>query len=183
MKRSCGILMASLALATFVGLGGCGSSKPGADEASERELQEGKDHAHEDEHPHEGPHHGHLIELGDEEYHAELTHDETTKTVAVYLLDKKATSAVSIEDAEITLNLVIDGAPTPVKLAADPQDGDPEGQSSRFSIVDESVLEALEAESTAGRLNVTIDGKPYIGKIEHHEHSEHEHEEHGHEDE
>ena len=33
---------------------------------------------HEHDHPSEGPHHGSLIELGKEAYHAELVHDEKT---------------------------------------------------------------------------------------------------------
>ena len=116
-----------------------------------------------------------MIELGEEEYHAELTHDEATKTVTVYLLDKEAKGAVAIGDAEIVLNLVADGQPTQVKLAASPQEGDAAGQSSRFSITDEKVLEMLEGPKTTGRLNVTINGKAYLGTVEHHEHGEHKH--------
>ncbi len=39
-------------------------------------------------HPTEGPHHGTLIELGKEEYHAELVHDD--KMVTIYILDSAA---------------------------------------------------------------------------------------------
>jgi hypothetical protein len=104
-----------------------------------------------------------------------LTHDDATKTVAVYLLDKEAKAAVPIADSEIVLNLVVDGKPLQVKLAAAPQEGDPQGQASRFSVMDEMVLEALEAPKTTGRLNVSIGGKSYTGSIEHHEHGEHKH--------
>ena len=65
--------------------------------------------------------------------------------------------------------------PLQAKLAAAPQEGDPAGQASRFSITDEKVLEALEAPKTTGRLNVTIVGKAYTGSVEHHEHGEHKH--------
>lgn len=123
-------------------------------------------------HPEEGPHQGHLIELGEEEYHAELAHDEATKTVTIYLLDKTAKVAVPIADPEIVLNLVVDGQPLQAKLIAAPQEGDPAGQSSRFSLTDEKVLEALEAPKTTGRLNLSIGGKPYIGAVEHHDHEE-----------
>lgn len=124
-------------------------------------------------HPTEGPHHGHLIELGKEEYHAELTHDEAAKKVAIYILDSGAKKSVPVEAAELTLNLVIDGKPEQVKLAAEPQPNDPAGQASCFSIVDERVLEALEAPKTSGRLNISINGKAYVGSVEHHEHDEH----------
>jgi hypothetical protein len=133
---------------------------------------------HEHAHPEEGPHHGHLIELGEEEYHAELTHDDATKTITVYLLDGKAEKPVPISEPEILVNLVVDGAPIQAKLLANPQEGDPAGQSSRFSITDEKVMVALQAERAAGRLNVTIAGKPYTGNIEHHDHDhDHEHDE------
>lgn len=130
-------------------------------------LPEG--HAHAD----EGPHHGQLIELGEEEYHAELTHDDATKSVTVYLLDKEAKAPVAIPDAEIVLNLAADGQPLQTKLAAAPQAGDPAGQASRFTVTDEKVLEVLEAPKTTGRLNVTIGGKAYSGAVEHHADGEH----------
>lgn len=167
-------------LSTALPLAGCGPSAPPAGTAdtpvgtSEHHEGDGHDHAAHA-HPSEGPHHGHLIELGGEEYHAELTHDDETKTVTIYLLDKTAKSPIAIADPEIMLNLVVDGNPLQAKLIASPQEGDPEGQSSRFSINDEAVLEAHDAPKTTGRLNVTINGKAYSGKIEHEAHGEHQH--------
>ena len=46
-------------------------------------------------HPSEGPHHGTLVELGNEEFHAEVVHDD--KSVTVYVLDAGATKAVPID--------------------------------------------------------------------------------------
>lgn len=159
---------------------GCGSSTPppkggaAGHPAGEKGHKEGDGHAHEGAaHAEEGPHHGHLIELGKEEYHAELTHDEASKTVTVYLLDGAAKSAVPIADAEIIVNLVVEGKPAQFKLPAKPQEGDPEGQASCFSLADEALLEALEAPKTTGRLNVKIKGKEFVGNVEHHEHGEH----------
>ena len=165
----------SLSFFAFAHAGCDGEAKPGATKpkAAHQEA-DGRDPTAE-KHAEEGPHHGHLIELGAEEFHAELTHDDASKTVTVYLLDKQAKAAVSIADPEILLNLTVDGKPLQVKLVAAPQKGDPEGESSRFAITDESVLEALEAPKTTGRLNVTIEGKSYTGNVEHHEHGEHKH--------
>lgn len=172
---SCLILAAAVALA-FSGCGG--DSHPAASDHSKKgndhKAGDGNEHAGEA-HAEEGPHHGHLIELGEEEYHAELTHDEVAKTVTVYLLDGAAKSAVAIADAEITLNLVVGGKPTQFKLLAKPQEGDPEGQASCFSLADEALLEALEAPKTSGRLNITIKGKDFVGTVEHHDHDEHKH--------
>ena len=44
------------------------------------------EHDHGHAHPSEGPHHGALIELGKEDYHAEIVHDEKTDTVTIYIL-------------------------------------------------------------------------------------------------
>ncbi len=69
-------------------------------------------------HPTEGPHHGTLIELGKEEYHAELVHDD--KMVTIYILDSAAKTAVPIDSLELVINLVHDGKPEQFKLAASP---------------------------------------------------------------
>lgn len=175
------ILHGSLAaaLSAILVLTGCNTSTaPPAAPAGDHHEGDGHDHdekGHAHNHPAEGPHHGHLIELGQEEYHAELTHDDATKTVTVYLLDHEAKGPVAIADAQIVLNLIVDGKPLQAQLAASPQEGDPAGQSSRFSVTDENVLAALEVPQTKGRLNVTIAGKAYTGTVEHQEHGEHKH--------
>jgi hypothetical protein len=174
MTRSWSFVIASSALVVALAIAGCG--QPAAPNAA----PEADGHAHgAAEHPEEGPHHGHLIELGADEYHAELTHDDATKTVTVYLLDGSAKAAVPIAAPEVVLNLAVAGKPLQVKLAAAPQEGDPAGQASRFSLVDKAALEALEAPTTTGRLNVNIGDKSYSGAIEHHDH-DHDHAEHGH---
>ena len=181
-------IVVTLAVLGWVGCSGC--SKPPADQAAHHEG-DGHDHGEKghsegDGHDHgakghaeagheEGPHHGHLIELGEEEYHAELTHDEATKTVNVYLLDKTAKTAVPVAEPHLVLSIAMGGTPQDVQLAAAPQDGDPPGQSSRFTATDAKLLEALEGPKAAGRLHVTIAGKSYTGVIEHHEHGEHKH--------
>ncbi|MGE0607954.1 MAG: hypothetical protein AB7O62_12740 [Pirellulales bacterium] len=124
-------------------------------------------------HPDMGPHHGQLIELGNEEYHAELVHDDEQQTVTIYLLDDHAKGAVSIDAAELTLNLVVDGKPAQFKLQADPQSDDAEGESSRFASSDAALAEALDVEGTSGRLNVKIGGKSFVGSVDHH-HDDHE---------
>lgn len=171
------------AVCAALAFAGCGKSPPSNVLPAETGHTEGDGHApgeagHAEAghaHPTEGPHHGHLIELGEEEYHAELAHDEATKTVTIYLLDKEAKAPVGIADAEIMLNLVVDGQPMQAALTAAPQSGDEAGMASAFSKADEALLEALEAEKTTGQVNVTINGKEYVGKVEHHEHGAHEH--------
>ena len=179
MTRRITNLAVTASLALVLGFFGCnGSSAPDSAADKGHTEHDGHDHGEKGEahaHPSEGPHHGHLIELGKEEFHAELTHDDATKTITVYLLDHEAKAPVTSTDAEIVLNLVVDGKPLQAKLAAAPQESDPAGSASRFSITDEKVLEALEAPKTTGRLNVTIADKAYTGSVEHHDHDHDEH--------
>ncbi len=125
-------------------------------------------------HPHEGPHHGSLIELGDEEYHAELVHDEDAGTVTIFVLDAAAKAAVPVEATELVVNLSHDGQATQYKLPATPDALDPAGQSSKFTSADPGLAEALDTEGTQAQLVIQIAGKQYRGTIEHdHDHDAH----------
>jgi len=127
-----------------------------------------------DAHPSEGPHHGQLIELGKEEYHAELVHDDSSHTTTIYLFDAEAKSPVQIEAKELTLNLLSAGKPQQFRLAAQPEATDPAGTSSAFSSKSEELCEALDANGTTGRLSVEIQGKAFVGTIAQHAH-DHDH--------
>jgi hypothetical protein len=123
-------------------------------------------------HPHEGPHGGHIIELSDEDYHAELVHDDKTNTVTVYLLDSSAKKAAPIAAEDVTINLTIDSKPQQFKLAAKPLEGE-QGKSSRFEASDEALMKALDAKGASGRLDLNVEGKAYSGTIEAHDHEDH----------
>lgn len=122
-------------------------------------------------HPTEGPHHGDLIELGNEEYHAEILHDEDAGTVTIYVLNGAATEQVPIDATEVTINAKHDGKPEQFLLTASPDAGDPQGKSSRFVSDDEELAHHLDEEGAEPRLVLTIDGKSYRGTISHdHDH-------------
>jgi hypothetical protein len=130
--------------------------------------------------PSEGPHGGQLVELGNEQYHAEIVHDDSAGTVTVYLLDAAAEKAVPIDAAELTINLKHAGKPEQFKLTASPDADDPPGRSSRFVSEDQELGEDLDREGADPRLVVTIEGKPYTASIEHdHDHGDEHHHEHG----
>ena len=116
-------------------------------------------------HPSEGPHHGELIELGNEEYHVELLHDE--QTVTIYILNGAAKEQVPIEATEITINTKHDGRPEQFKLAASPDQNDPPGKSSRFVSSDEELAGHIDEQGADPRLVLTINGKSYRGAIDH----------------
>lgn len=162
--------LVSASLAAFVGCGGAATTT----HADAHVHGDGDGHDHGD-HPAEGPHHGDLIELGKEEYHAELIHDETTNTVAVYILDGDAKASVPIEAKQLVINLVNSGKPAQFALPAAPQDSDPAGKSSCFQLTDEKLCGTFCAEGTTGRINIEVAGKSYTGTLAHHDHHEHKH--------
>ena len=170
--------------ALAVGFNGCAkeSATSGPETSSTTATDNGHDDhdGHEDHaghaghsHPSEGPHDGDLIELGNEEYHAELLHDEDAGTVTIYILDGGATKQVPIDASEITINAKHDGRPEQFSLAASPDESDPQGQSSRFVSNDKELAEHLDEEGADPRLVLTINGKSYRGDISHdHDHAD-----------
>ena len=123
-------------------------------------------------HPSEGPHHGSLVELGNEEYHAEIVHD--AESVSVYILDAAATTAVPIDSSELMINLIHDGNPEQFKLTAAPEAGEPKGKSSHFMLKDVELVAHLDDDASAPKLVVTINGTPYRADITH-DHEGHDH--------
>ena len=160
MKRACGVVAMGLA----VTWGADGASSVAAPPAAQKSA-----HAHA--HPTEGPHHGSLIELGREDYHAELVHDDAANTVMIYMLDGAAKDAVPIDAKQLTLNLLVSGKPQQFQLAAQPQSTDPEGTCSAFGCTSEPMCKALDAKGTTGRLNVEVSGKRFVGKLGGHAHN------------
>ncbi len=146
----------------LVGLNGCGKERPGGSAVGGA----GDEHAHAD----EGPHGGHIIELGTEEHHAELTHDDATHKVGIYLLGSDAKTAAPIEAESVTINVSADGVPNQYVLPSVPQTGESAGKTSYFEIVSEPLCDIVAGESAAkstqARLSLSIGGKPYVGLIE-----------------
>lgn len=136
----------------------------------EHDGHEGED-AHE--HPEVGPHGGHLIELGEEAFHAELVHDEEHHTVTIHLLDSAATKLIAIPAPFIVINLVHDGKAEQFKLMASPIETDPKGSCSRYMSEDPELCEDLDHEEVKAKLVVMIGKKQFVGEIAH---------EHGHEE-
>ena len=162
-------------LTAFFTFAGCGQKPAGVESASPPATVDSH------EHPTEGPHHGGLIELGNEEYHAELVHDEEAGSITVYILDGAAKVAVPIPATELTVNLSHDGKAEQFSLTANPEANDPTGQSSRFTSSDAELAEELDHEGVEAQLVVLINGRQLRGKISHdHVHEGHYHEEHDH---
>lgn len=156
----------------LVGCGGNGTETTGTTPVATDPSPGEMEGAHN--HPSVGPHQGTLVELGNEEFHAEITHDATS--VTVYILDSTAKQSVPVDSSEVTINVLHDGAPEQFKLPANPEAADPNGKSSRFVLADTELASHLDDESASPKLSVTIDGTAYRGEIKHaHDHDGHEH--------
>lgn len=166
--RTMSRISALLAFAVSLGLvAGCGDKKVAKDgkQGTSTVKKVDDDHHHD-----EGPHGGHIIDLGNGAYHAELTHNDATKSVAIYLFDADLKKPVTTAEQEITINLTVDGKPQEYKLAAAPQAEDPKGETSRFELKDENLVDAWDAPKSTGRVRVNIGGKSYSGDIDAHDH-------------
>lgn len=169
--------LAILTLGCLQILGGC--DRPNAVPAGGAAHSQNGDHAASegDEHAHAsvGPHGGVLIELGNEEYHAELTH--TSDTVTVTVLDRNATLAVPVDAEHVTINLIDNGQPQQVKLMASPEAAETSNKSSRFVATSADLVKQLKSDKSSPKLTVTIEGTAYRGEI-HHDHHSHDHDAH-----
>jgi hypothetical protein len=116
--------------------------------------------------PAKGPNGGLLIELGDDEYHAEMILDQKGKVLTIHVLDKEAKKPVLTEAEGVTINLMLHGKPKQFEVLAEPMPGEPKGKSSRFIARGKrSLMHAFEHDDHAARIALTINGKPYTGKV------------------
>lgn len=154
-----------LSLAVALGTVGCNSSsdyKPVADVKKAKPLPGHDDH----DHGAKGPHGGGIIELGEEEYHAEIVVDHDSHAVVVYVLGKDAKTAQPIAATEVK---VTPEGKDPLTLKAAAQKDDPEGKVSKFELVNDDVVHQLmDAGFIHGDLAITIADKPYTGHIDYH---------------
>lgn len=161
---------------------GCGSGDEELRTFTEADNVENTDPPDVHHHAAHGPNGGHLVELGGEDYHAEVVFDHDARELAVYLLGSDAATAMPVATETVTLNLQLDGAPATVELVSAPLDGEAEG-SSRFTASGESIPEALhDEEDLQGSVVVMIDGTQYRGEITHdHDHGHAHGDDHAHE--
>lgn len=167
MKKVSSLLTLSFALTALIVAGCSSDSSSGPETAGPPNTIDSHDDHAGHAHPTEGPHHGDLIELGNEEYHAEVLHDEDAGTVTIYVLNGAATEQVAIDATEVTINAKHNGKPEQFTLAASPEANDPQGKSSRFVSNDEELAHHLDEEGAEPRLVLTINGKSYRGTISH----------------
>jgi hypothetical protein len=154
-----------LIAAVCIGSIGCGKSSSTAPAPSETAAP-AIPHGH---HHHEaGPHGGQVIGLDTADYHVEVTQDEASHRVGVYILDGYAAGVAPVKGASVAINASVDDKPTEYALPAVAQPEDSEGTSSYFELESEPLFDAvIGADSAVARpeLQLTIDGKSYTGVI------------------
>ncbi|MFG0336278.1 MAG: hypothetical protein ACF8TS_23210 [Maioricimonas sp. JB049] len=167
-KAGLGACLAAWALMA-AGCGGTAPQEP-APSAGAGDPHAHDDHAHGEGHAHPsvGPHHGDLVELGNEEYHGEVLHDDDG-LVTIYILGGDAKTIVPIDTAELTINVSHDGKPEQFTLVEAPAPDDPEGKSSRFVINSPDLVQHLE-NGTKAKMTVMIEGRSYTGAVVHSHH-------------
>jgi hypothetical protein len=165
MARNLLSLSLTFAAALLIGCGG-GDNKPPKKEGGTADPHAGHDHsAH-------GPHEGHLVELGEEEYHAEWKEDDESGKVTVWILDSTAKKTEAIAAESIKISVTVAKEVKEYELpAVDRTTGD-KPTAFKFEIVSKELVGQLETpKQTSPMIKVDVNGKSYVGKIE--EHAEH----------
>jgi hypothetical protein len=153
------LLAACLIASVAIWASGCPSATP----TTTTPTKGGEEHGEEGHvHPAHGPHGGHLIEIGTEEYHAEWTHADDG-TVTIYILDAEAKNEVPIAAEDITIETKIgENVATFKLLAVNRSEGDMP-KTAKFELVDKNLLGVLEtlSKGVTANLIVEINGKKY----------------------
>ncbi len=127
-------------------------------------------------HPEHGPHGGHIFELGEEEFHAEVAMDKDRK-LTVYLLDEAMKAAKPVENGTLQITTKVDGKEVVLDLTAAPLDTEKDGQSSRFELGADKVPGAvMDIEGLTGDLSLKFGDKTLKTSLT----GEHGHEGHAH---
>ena len=132
-------------------------------------------------HGHHGPNGGEIVEVGNEEFHAEVVVDEGTHRIDVFVLGSDAKTAKPIDASEISLSFKHGDEVEYFKLTAAAIDGEPEGQSSKFTLTSEELFEELHEHSEGATLSFTAGGESLSGTVTHtHDHGDDHGDDHGH---
>jgi hypothetical protein len=110
-----------------------------------------------------GPHDGLLIELGNDEYHAEFLPDHAKKQATVWILDKKAKNPVPVKASTVSLTITNVTPPLKVALKAEPEKGETPEMASRYVGTDDKFGVEMEFKGT---VSVEINGKQYTQDFE-----------------
>lgn len=169
MKKLTMVITSWMALGAIVLAAGCNQPQEPTQSPAGTGAQES---GHSDDHTHSGhgagPHDGTLADWGGGKYHVEFTVDHSKKQATVYVLgdDEKTASPISAEEIQLS----IQDPPMQLALTAVPQEGDPDGTSSRFVGQHDSLGVVQEY---AGTMTGVVEGTPYSGDFKEEPHGAH----------
>ncbi len=144
------------------------------------DSHEGHDHGHEGHahsHAEVGPNGGHLLELGNEEFHVEWAHDDESGKLTAFILDGAAKELVPISAEKLTIEKTIGERTDKYDLVAVDRQGETP-KSAKFEIVDKALVAALKMVGDGVEASITVDvnGQPFTAKFTKHEdHHGHKH--------
>lgn len=170
------VAVCSIGLALFVG---CSSKdETRTFEAKDTEASTEAEHDHEHEHEH-GPNGGHLLEVGEEQYHLEVVFDDKARTMTAFVLGPDAKTPFPIEGETIDFDLEVGDKEHEIPLAAKPLEGEAKGKSSRFVAEGKAIPEAIKAEDDLnGHFHLDVGDDHFHVDLEHGDHEGHDHKEH-----
>lgn len=131
------------------------------------------EHSHD--HAIEAPHGGEILELGADEYHAELCVDEKEDVVTVYILDGSAKEEVPITAPFLMVNVKSAGKPVQFRLTPIRAEGQTEGPTACYALKSGSLMKLLHTSGANPRLAMRIGKKAYVARIAHSHNHAHEH--------
>lgn len=154
-------------------LAGCTDSSSEFTEVGHDESEVGHDDHSGHGHGAHGPNGGEIVEVGNEEFHAEVVVDEDKHRIDVFILGSDAKTAKPIAASEISISFKHGDEVEEFKLAASALEGEVEGQASKFSITDEELFEELHEHSEGATLSFAAGGESLSGTVKHsHDHGD-----------
>lgn len=173
------LLSCGVALALFAGCSAQEDTRTFSDQDS-AEADHAHEHAHDHAHEH-GPNGGHLLEVGEEQYHVEVVFDEKGRTLTAFILGPDAKTAYPIAGESIDFDMEIGDKEHEIPLEAKPLEGEKDGKSSRFVAEGKAVPESIKKESDLnGHFHLDIGDDHFHVDLKHDDHEGHDHAEHDH---
>lgn len=165
----------ALGLALSLCVAGCNDAAPTARTFDDKTDNVNNTAPPEHAHVH-GPNGGHIVELGEEEFHAEVAMD-TSRKLTVYLLDEAVKAAKPVDNGTLQITTKVDGNDVVLDLVAAPLDTEKDGKCSRFELAADKVPGAImDIEGLTGDLSLKFGDKTLKTSLtEEHDH-DHAHE-------
>jgi len=159
------MLHSLLSVTVLAFFAGCTGDQTQSYNEAEKNVDTG---GHDHDHGHEGPHGGHVIEIGEEVAHVEVKMADN-RTITFFVLGPDVETAVPVAVEDILFELEGEGdEEIELELTPTPLAGEQEGHSSVFIVKGEIVPEAIvDIEKLHGHVHITIDGTPYEGHLKH----------------